>query len=114
MQAIITKYYGPTNHRGASVKAICESGSITMEWDSSLDSEENHFIAALALQEKLGWTGGHYGKLVGAGMPRCGYCWVMVPDLASEVIAWATSPGNHGGNPECLPFVRTARRMMSL
>ena len=78
MQAIITKYLPCTNHRESRVKAVCEAGSLTLGWDHSLNVEENHQRVAQALQTKLGWTGGHYGTLVGGGMPGSGYCWVMV------------------------------------
>jgi len=30
MQAIITRYFGPTNHRAAKIKATAERGSITI------------------------------------------------------------------------------------
>jgi hypothetical protein len=32
-QAIETKYIGPTNTRGAKVKASCYAGSLTIDWD---------------------------------------------------------------------------------
>ena len=57
-QAITTKHYGPTNHRGSRVKATCEAGSVTLPWDYALNTEKNHDKAALALAEKLGWVGG--------------------------------------------------------
>ena len=56
MQAIITKYIGPTNTRGSRCKASAEAGSITVEWDDALNSEENHAAAARALVAKLGWV----------------------------------------------------------
>lgn len=57
MQAIVTKYFGPTNVRGSRVKAKAEAGSITLHWDDALDVEDNHHRAAKALAEKLGWGG---------------------------------------------------------
>ena len=81
MQAIITKFIPCTNHRESRVKAICEAGSLTLGWDHALNVEENHQRVAEALQTKLGWAGGHYGRLVGGGMPMntpYGYCFVMV------------------------------------
>jgi hypothetical protein len=56
MQAIQTRYIGPSNVRGSRVKAFAQAGSITLEWDSALNSDENHRAAAEALCEKLGWT----------------------------------------------------------
>lgn len=60
MQAIVTKYLGPTNHRGARVKAQCQAGSIVIPWDDALDTDANHDAAARALICKLGWDGPYY------------------------------------------------------
>ena len=57
MQAITTKYLGPTNFRGSRVKASAEAGSVTISWDHALDTRQNHAAAALALLDRLGWTG---------------------------------------------------------
>lgn len=51
-QAITTKYLGPTNNRGARVKATAEAGSIVVSWDHALDSFENHARAAHMFAEK--------------------------------------------------------------
>jgi hypothetical protein len=56
MQAIITKFLGPTDSRGSRVKAKCQAGSLTMSWDHALDVNENHRAAAIALIRKLGWN----------------------------------------------------------
>jgi hypothetical protein len=42
MQAIITKYLGPTNTRGARIKASCERGKLVMGWPHELDVEQAH------------------------------------------------------------------------
>lgn len=55
-QAIITKYLEPTNTRGGRVKARCEAGSLTVSWDHTLSTQDNHAAAARALCEKLGWA----------------------------------------------------------
>jgi hypothetical protein len=49
MQAIETKYIGPTNHRGSRIKASCERGSITVSYDDAMNSDEAHIAAAQAL-----------------------------------------------------------------
>lgn len=67
MQAIATKYLGPTNHRGSRVKATAWAGSITVSWDHRLNSESNHRAAAEALAKKFGWV----GTFVGGGRPEC-------------------------------------------
>jgi hypothetical protein len=68
MQAIKTKYLGPTNVRGSRVKAECDAMSIIISWDDALDIEANHIAAArelcnrlVAKNEKL------YGKDAGNG-----------------------------------------------
>lgn len=53
MQAISTKYIGPTNYKGSRVKAECERGQITIEWDDALNTEENHIAACKALRLKF-------------------------------------------------------------
>src|SRR5690625_1427819 len=53
MQAIQTKYLGPTNTRGSRIKATCWLTSATMPWDYSSNVEENHVAAIEALVCKL-------------------------------------------------------------
>lgn len=64
-QAIETKYMGPTNYRGSRIKASCEAGAITIGWDDSLNSDDNHIKAANALMTKLNWH--TYNKIVAMG-----------------------------------------------
>lgn len=77
VQAIITKYVGPTNTRGSRVKATASAGSITLAWDCSLNAERNHARAAEALANKFKWSGNwHQG-----GVPNdSGYAFVCVSD----------------------------------
>jgi len=56
-QAISTHYIGPTNFRGSRVKAQCEAGQITIEWDNALNVTNNHAAAATRLIDKLKWDG---------------------------------------------------------
>lgn len=72
LQAITTKYLGPTNTRGARIKATCDAGSLTVHWDYALNPSRNHAAAAQALAEKLGWT----GRYVGGADTRSGYVFV--------------------------------------
>ncbi len=60
-QAITTKYLGPTNIRGARVKATASAGSVTLSWDHARNSEANHTIAAHTLASKLDWHGTWHG-----------------------------------------------------
>ena len=53
MQAITTKFLGPTNTRGSRIKATCWLTSVTVAWDHALNVEENHREAIEALVCKL-------------------------------------------------------------
>lgn len=55
LQAIQTKYLGPTNSRGSRIKATAAAGSVTVSWDYALDQCDNHRAAAKALCDKFGW-----------------------------------------------------------
>ena len=66
MQAIITKYIGPTSRRGSRVKATAMMGTLTVDWDRELSVEANHLTAAQRLVDELNrertggtrwWTG---------------------------------------------------------
>lgn len=83
-QAIITKFMGPTNSRGARVKATADAGSITVGWDYALNIEGNHTAAAKALAMKLGWAGHWHG----GGLPGSGYAFVLASDAGSLFAVW--------------------------
>ncbi len=76
-QAIVTKYLGPTNYRGARVKATAQAGSITHSWDHAYSVSDNHRIAANLLMMKFKWNE-HY-DIAGSGeLPDGrGSCFVM-------------------------------------
>ena len=61
MEAIYTKYLGPTDTRGSRVRATTASGgkdeTLTRSWDSAGESTDNHVAAARELATKLGWKG---------------------------------------------------------
>ena len=77
-QAIVTKFMGPTDHRGARVKARCEAGTLTISWDDAQGVEENHSLAAWALANKFGWLEEGW-TLHGGGLPsKDGNCYVLV------------------------------------
>ncbi len=64
----MTKFLGPTNFRGARVKASAQAGSVTIGWDHALDTNENHDAAAKALATRWGWLARGV-RLVGGAMP---------------------------------------------
>lgn len=65
LQAIVTRYHGPTNVRGGRIKATACAGSIIVSYDHALDNEANHAAAAKAFADKMGWG----GKWYGGGLP---------------------------------------------
>ncbi len=64
-QAIVTKWLGPTNHKGARVRATAQAGTVVVDWDHAEGVDANHSWAALELMRKLGWA----GRLVGGEVP---------------------------------------------
>lgn len=72
--AILTKYLGPTNHRGGRVKAsVANSTDCTvMPWDHALSESANHAGAALALARTMNWPGSWQG-----GSTLDGYAFVL-------------------------------------
>lgn len=91
MQAIVTKYLGPTNSRGSRIKATCEAGSLSVPYDYGLSDYGRHKQACDALRLKLAKSiakrhpGEDYRKsswlkpMVGGGLPGgSGYAFVFV------------------------------------
>ncbi len=74
-QAIITKYLAPTETKGARIKAKAFAGSVTIDWDDSIDVDENHLEAAKLLCAKFEWK----NELVGGSLPdNTGNCYVLL------------------------------------
>ena len=79
-QAIITKYFGPTNTRGSRIRAKASAGSVSVPYDHALNGPENHDVAAVKLAEKYKWLDDG-SELVGGGTPDgAGYAYVLVKD----------------------------------
>ena len=65
-QAIMTRFHGYTNTKGARISASYAGGRIYVSTEDSRmipdrESSRNHHIAAQALAEKLGWKGSMVG-----------------------------------------------------
>lgn len=84
-QAILTRYHGPTNTKGARISARCGAGKIFVSYDYALDAVENHAGAAEALVIKMGWAPaiGFGEKLVGGGLPTSDFAWVFIDRFSS-------------------------------
>lgn len=80
MQAIVTKYLGPTNTKGGRIKARCDAGSLTIGFHDGDGREDPHDRAARLLAEKLGWTSDLYGQLAVGELPDgTGNAYVFIP-----------------------------------
>lgn len=53
MQAIHTKYFGPTNHKGSRIKATASRGSITVSYPHDLSGDDVHTFAVKQLVERF-------------------------------------------------------------
>jgi len=74
MKAITTRYVGPGNVRGARIIACDMDGNrVTIGYPHELSGEDVHRKAALALCDKMQWT----GTLAGGGI-KGGYAFVFV------------------------------------
>ena len=82
MQAIITKYYGPTNSRGSRIVAKCESGLVSIPYPHELSGMACHKKAAMELSSKLGLS--DCGELLGGYVEPGVYCFVF-NNLSSRV-----------------------------
>lgn len=78
MQAIITKYHGPTNTRGSRITAKCDAGSVTIPYPHELSGEACHRKAAEALRNKLEWNTEFYGEMASGQLPSGEYVFVFV------------------------------------
>jgi hypothetical protein len=78
LQAVETRYVGPTNHRGARIIVRCEHKSRTYPWDHALGIQENHRAAAEAFLVYMDWLNlkGWWAQ----GATRTGYAFVFCAD----------------------------------
>lgn len=100
MQAIRTKYFGPSNARSSYIQAKCEAGSIRHEYNPALNSEQNHKAACDALLQKLGWDNDYCTDMVGGEFDGAMY-WVFDDNRLKAIDDWVqlTRKGTPTGNP---------------
>lgn len=77
MQAILTKYLGPTNTKGSRIKASCAKGSIIIPYPHEFDVTTAHNFAANRLSEVMEWDNQYYGELITGQLPSGDYCHVF-------------------------------------
>jgi len=80
MQAIQTRYLGPTNSRGSRIKAWADAGSITIPYPHELSGQACHRLAAEALAKKFGWKFNY----LGGQLPSGDYAFVSDSDFSKE------------------------------
>jgi hypothetical protein len=120
MQAIQTKYFGPSNVRGSRIIAKASACSVSMPYDHALNPDGNHRAAALRLMAKMKWDCDAYGHIESGQLADGSYVHVMVGSAPGRVKAalgnllqW--SVGNRGsktGNPYSVPEVREALKAL--
>lgn len=66
MQAITTRYFGPTNTKGSRIRVSCQAKTRFYPWNHALNQSANHMAAAKALATELGWN---YGPWHGGELP---------------------------------------------
>lgn len=76
MQAIRTKYIGPSNVKGSRIQAKCEARTIYLSYDSELSEYENHKSACTALVRAMGWGVDGYADMLGGVFDNAHY-WVF-------------------------------------
>jgi hypothetical protein len=79
MQAILTKYLGPSNTRGSRIKAYAECGlSVTVPYPHQASGDRVHFAAVVAFcRRHKGWGPASFYH---AGAIKGGYAWVSLPN----------------------------------
>lgn len=55
VQAVVTRYLGPTNYRGARIKATASAGTVTIPYPYELDERQAHWAAASKLIDHYEW-----------------------------------------------------------
>ncbi len=55
-QAMTTKYFGPTNHRGARIRVKAAAKTTFFPWDYALNPWDNHAEAMRQFAEKRHWS----------------------------------------------------------
>ena len=88
MQAIITKFHGPTNCKGSRYSAKCQALTIFVSADHALDAEANHKAACDELCRRMdernvakyGSTAASWSKPKAMGqLPSGEYVHVFIP-----------------------------------
>lgn len=84
MQTISTIYFGPTDRRGARIRARASGGySTTLPYDHKLNELDNHMAAARHLMRTLNWR-----KEAIGGDTATGMMWVIDAPNAPRILPY--------------------------
>lgn len=75
-QAIETSYRGPINLQGSRVIAKAAAGLRVYDWMDELNSEQNHYRAALLFAREFQWVEQSDFSLVGGVIKNGNYIWI--------------------------------------
>lgn len=75
MKAILTRYHGPSNVKGARISATAGKNRVFISYPHELSGDEPHRMAAYALRDKMNWK----GELIGGGFENGDMAWVFAP-----------------------------------
>ena len=88
-QAIVTRYYGPTNTKPSRIRASCDRGSLTISMPLEYSGADAHAVAVRALLAKFAEEDGtdrswpSFERWVCGGMPQAStdaFVWVQLPE----------------------------------
>lgn len=84
-KSIITRYHGPTDHKGSRISASAEGvPRVYLSYDYGLNAADNHAAAAAALANRHGWLKDGM-QLTGGGLPNGrGYAFVFTTANAAD------------------------------
>ena len=85
MQAIKTRYYPPTNFKGARMRAGCAAKFIFVPYDYGLDMPENHRVACEELRKRLKWTIADNRSPMIGGDYAGDYYWIFASDIVTTI-----------------------------
>ena len=78
-QGVHTVYYGPTNTKGARIKAAAWAGSMWFVYDYAMNADQNHIKAAQGFFDAKGWKGEF---VTGGDAKSTGYYHVQINEAA--------------------------------
>ena len=74
MKAILTRYHGPSNVRGARISASdSDKNRVSISYPHELNTDKAHALAAKTLCEKMNWR----GEMIGGRLANGDMVWTF-------------------------------------